>query len=195
MGAADGDRHAEGRARGLAHAQRGFVEEFEAHRLERRIHDTRSERLGRLDRREGRQPRLLGLGHGLEAKRELAQDAERAQRADHQLGHVVAGHRLDDARSAPGHDTVGLDEAYAEHEIAQRPVTRAQWPRGVGRDHPAERSSAPSRRIHRQPLTPAGETFGEAAGRDAGLQAHGEIVGVVLEDVIEARQIEDDVDA
>ena len=130
----------------------------------------------------------------MEPQRQLAEDAERAEGAHHQLGHVVPAHRLHHAGAPPGRDAVGLDEPHAEEQVAQRAVAQPERAARVGGGHAAERPRLGAGGIEREKLTTGAEPSRERGGGHARLHRDREVVGVVLEHLVEAAEVEDDVD-
>ena len=126
----------------------------------------------------------------MEPKRQLTQDAEGSERAHHELGHVVAAHRLHDLGASPGHDAIRLDEAHAEEKVAQGAIAGAQGAARVGRGQPAQRPARHACRIERKELPSRSDPGGERARRGPGLHGDREVVGVVLDDAIEPPEVE-----
>ena len=178
-----------------ARRQRAGVEPLEAVRLQRRVHDPRHRVLSGLRARQQQQAGRLDLRQRVQPQRQLADDAERAERADQELGDVVAGHRLDHLGAAPGGHAVGLDEAHAEQQIAHGAVAQSERTAGRGGADAAERAPRPSGRIQRQRLPSRGERGRQRAGRHARLHRHGQVVRAVLQHRVQAREIEHHVDA
>ena len=94
---------------------------------------------GGVERREGAGGGGHRLGRGLDAQRDLGDQAERALGADEQAGEVVAGGGL--ARSRAGADDLALrgDDGEAEDVLAHRAVADAGRSRRAGGDHAADR--------------------------------------------------------
>ena len=190
------DRDGDAGARRLRrHApQHAFVEDLEPARLKRRIDDALDERLRGPGILEESEPRALGLRQWMEPQGELGEDAERTECPDHQLRHVVPADRLHDFRPTPGHDAIGLDEAHPEQQIARGAVPSAQRSARVGRHDAADGARGHAGRIERQPLSVRGERSGQRAARDPRLHRDSEVVGVVLDHLIQPGEIEHDVD-
>ena len=94
----------------------------------------------RRSKRDGHEPLLVR--HRPQLERRLHDDAERAVRADEELGQVVAGHVLHDLAAAAHERAVGGDDRESDEEIAHGAVEMAPRAGGVGRDHAAERRRA-----------------------------------------------------
>ena len=92
LGRADRNRDAERRIAGAACGERCTIQDLDSGRLDRRVDEARDERLRRARVLEAREPGRLELRHGMEPERQLTQDAESSESADHELGHVVAAH-------------------------------------------------------------------------------------------------------
>ena len=113
-------------------------------------------------RRFGRREPLRDLRARAAPQRHLREDAERAERPDHQARQVVAGHVLH-RRPAAFHDSsVAGDEAHLEHLIADRAVSEPAHARQPGSRAHRRRS----RRCHvGRARTPARGRPGRARSR------------------------------
>ena len=94
---------------------------------------------GGVDRRERALRGGRRLGDRVQAQRRLADQPERALRADHQPRQVIAGRGLARPRVGAHDPPAGVDHGEREHVLAHRPVADGGRARGAGRDHPADR--------------------------------------------------------
>jgi hypothetical protein len=197
---------AQGRGRRLGAALRGRSPEADEHRTSagppRHVEALGLER-GVSERARGcGQP--LGIvgdapgAHGLrrarvEAKGDLHDQAERAERAGEQLREVVAGDVLDHLAAGLGDRAVRQSHGDAHDQVARRAVAVAQRPRVAGGEDAADRGLRGARRIEREHLSGRGEALLGLAHRHAGLDNGGQVALVVLDDAVQARGAEHEV--
>ena len=130
----------------------------------------------------------LGLGLGVQAQRQLEDQAERAQRPGEQLGQVVAGHVLDHLATRPRRLAVREGHLDSQDQVARPAVTRAQRARVAGGDHAADGGRALGvGRVEQQLLLGLGEHRLGLGQRQPGLDDRGQVALVVLEQAVVAR--------
>jgi hypothetical protein len=126
----------------------------------------------------------------VELEAELHDHPDRPERSDVQLVQVVAGHVLDHATPGLADDTIGVDDAGADHQIAGGAVQQAERPAGVCCDQPANGGSVGGGRVQGQHLSLGTEPLLEGRQAHAGLDGHGQVGRLVLHDLAEALGLE-----
>jgi hypothetical protein len=130
-----------------------------------------------------------------ELERRLDQHAERAAGADVELGQIVARHVLHDLAAAPHEAAVGRDHGEADDQVARGAVEMPPRARGVAGEDPAERGPIRRARVEREPLTTGAERGLQRVQGEPGLDGHGEVAGLVLQDPVQAPEPEDQADS
>ena len=130
----------------------------------------------------------------MQPERRLDDHAERAERAHHELRDVVAGHRFHDLRAAPRDRAIRPHEAHAEQRVAPGPVPGSQRTARVRRKRSADGALPPARRVQGQKLAVLAQQPVELVERHARLDAHGDVRRLVLDDAVQQRQVEHEID-
>ncbi len=130
------------------------------------------------------------LGNAREAQRDLDDDAERALRADEDMGEVVAGRGFLRPRAGAHERAVGRDDAERQHELLHRAVAHRVGARGAGRRHAADRSVGAG--IDREEEAGVVQVVVELLAGDAGLDHAVEVLGVDGEHRVHPRAVERD---
>ena len=153
------------------------------HRGDHRLHRAAY----RLERADGRGDRL---GDGLQPHRDLGDHAERALRADEELGQVVAGGRF--LHPPPGRDDLacGRDHAQRQHVFPHGAVAHRRRAARPRRGHAAERSVCAG--IDREEQAHVAQVRIELLARHAGLDHRVEILAVDGDDPRHAADVERD---
>ena len=94
---------------------------------------------GRLDGRKSSARDDDVLGDGVQAQRQLGDDAERALGADEEVREAVPGRRLYGPRAGADDPPVGEHDLELEHVRAHAAVAHGRRPARVRRRHPSER--------------------------------------------------------
>jgi len=127
------------------------------------------------------------------AEVEARDDRERAQRADKELVKVVPGDVLDDAAAAFAEAAGAVDEFCANQEVARGAVRMAKRRVHSGSDDAAHGGFEIKRYGEREKLFLLVERDGKVIEISAGIDADGEVAGVVVGDLVEAGHVEGDV--
>ncbi len=135
-----------------------------------------------------------GRGHRVEPERRLRDDAERAEGAGEQLAEVVPGDVLDDLAARPGDRAVGEHDRDADQQVARRAVPQAAWSGGRGGERAADGRPLDGD-IEGELLARLAEGVGECLRRDPGLHAYDEVTGDVLQDLVQAAGVQQQVAA
>ena len=130
------------------------------------------------------------LGRGLDAQGDLADQPERALRADEQPRQVVAGRRLARPRARAQDLAIGADDDEREHVLAHRAVANGRRARRAGGDHAAERRVSAG--VDREEDALGAQRLVELAARDARFHADVEVVDGQAKDAVHLAHVDAD---
>ena len=126
-----------------------------------------------VDGRHGHPGRGVPRGGREEPQHGAGDDAERALRADEQLGEVVAGVVLAEPAQPVPHPAVGQHDLEAEHQLAGHAVAQHRGAAGVGREVAADGAAALGAQRHREePVDLLGRRL-HVGQHDAGVDGDG----------------------
>ncbi len=135
--------------------------------------------------REGAAAAVIASGVGCSAQRDLADQAERALRADEQAGEVVARGGLARARAGADDLAVGGDHGEREDVLAHRAVADRGRPGRAGGDHPADRRVRAG--VDREEHALGPQLARRAAARHARLHGHVHVLDRQPQDPVDLR--------
>ena len=120
-------------------------------------------------------------GAGMQLEIDRRDGGQRAERPDHELGHVEPGHVL--YHHAAGLHQLAFErgERHADHQVARRAVETAARSAGIGGDYAAHGGARGERRVERHHLAVLRDEAGELAPGQSSLHADGEVARFVLE--------------
>ncbi len=142
----------------------------------------------------GDDPAALGRCR-VQAERGLGDDAEGAVRAGEELAQVVARDVLDHLAAGSGDGAVGEHDRDADEQVAGGAVAERARPGQRGGQGAADRRVLAERHVQGQLLPLAGEGRVQGRHRHPGLGAHDQVAGGVLQHLVHAAQVEQDVAA
>lgn len=179
----------------------GFEEEFEklgtdyvdGSGTERRLLDEVAERKSIFGSGKGEDqaPARGGCGKGAEV--EAGDDGKSAERADQELVKIVAADVLDNTATALTDATGAIDEFRADEEVPRRAVSMAKRGVHAGGDDASDGGFEIKRDREWQELFLPVERSGEVVEIGSGIDADGEVAGIVMSDLLEARHVQGDV--
>ena len=123
----------------------------------------------------------LALRNRLHLQVDLCHDAQCAQRPDVKLHQVVAGDVLHHFSAGARDLARWVRDRDPDYPITHGPIARAAKPVGIGRDHPADGRPLRVRRIQREPLPLRAQRRLQVRKSHPGLDAAGEVGGLVFE--------------
>ena len=127
------------------------------------------------------------LGDGMQAQRDLADHAERAEGSALELCEVVPGDVLDHVGPGPGDRSVGERHPDAEDQVTRAAEAVAQRTGVARREDPADRRAAPAvGRVEGQPLAVERERLLRPGERHARLNDGRQVAVVVGDDLVES---------
>jgi len=126
----------------------------------------------------------------MEPERCLADQPERALRADHQPRQIVAGGGLPGPRAGVHHLAAAAHDREREHVLAHRAVPHGHRPGCPRRDHPADRGVGA--RIDREEHSLGTEAGIERAPGHAGADGHVEVLDRGLADLVHLPHVDAD---
>jgi hypothetical protein len=134
-----------------------------------------------------------GWRSGKRAEVEASDNSKSAERADEKFMEVIAGDVLDHAAAAFAETAGAVNEFRADEEIASSAVGMAKRGIDAGSDDAADRGFKIKRDGKRQKLFLIVERYGEVVEIGSGIDAEGEVAGIVVSDFVEAGHIEGEV--
>ena len=126
---------------------------------------------------------------GKSAEVEAGDDRKSAERADQELVEIVAGDVLDHAATALTEPACAIDKFPANEEVPSRAVSMAKRRVHAGGDDAPDRGFEVKRDSQRQELFLLVERRGEVVEIGSGIDAHGEVAGIVMSDLAEAGHV------
>jgi hypothetical protein len=175
----------------LHRPERFSIEEIESRGQEIGGHHRAHRRPRLLEPGEARDHEPVCIRAGAELHGRLHDHPERAEGADEELGQVIARHVLDHLAPALDGGAARGDHGDADEQVTAGPVEMATRPRGVARQHAAQRGPVGLGGIQGEPLSPLAQLALERAHGDARLHRGREIAGLVLEETVHPLQHED----
>ena len=133
-------------------------------------------------------------GSGAELERGADDGGQCSERSARNLRQIVAGDVLHDPPACLRQLAVGRRELNADHQITRRPEAMAVRTAVVRRDQSTDGRLVGERRIERKPLTVRRKVPVQLLQPDARFCGHREIAGLVVDDAVQARHVEQHVD-
>lgn len=126
---------------------------------------------------------------GKSAEVEAGDDRKSAERADQELVEIVAGDVLDDAAAALAEPACAIDKFPANEEVPSRAVSMAKRRVHAGGDDAPDGGLEIKRDREGQELFLLVERSGEVVEIGSGIDAYGEVTGIVMSDLVEAGHV------
>ena len=138
----------------------------------------------------GQCPAAIDSGTPDSLQRRLDDDAERALRADEEMGQIVTGRGLLGAARRAHELALGVHHAERKHDVLHRAVAHGVGARSARRGHAADRGVGAG--IDREEQSGVAQLRVQRLARDAGLDDAVEIFGMNGEHLVHASDVEAD---